>query len=123
MRDFLERSDPKDSDSWLGLIHDEVSIWEMNLKGHCHLREALLFQRKPPKLEDACGIFPNHIEGIEQRELKVLTSTCDGASLHCKFYCLHSALQVHQKGQLLLKLKMCMTGKQGPLTSFVILCI
>jgi len=25
-KDFLERSDPKDSDSWLGLIHDEDSI-------------------------------------------------------------------------------------------------
>ena len=25
-KDFLERSDPKDSNSWLDLIHDEVSI-------------------------------------------------------------------------------------------------
>lgn len=27
-KDFLERSDPKDSDSWLGLVHDEVSVRE-----------------------------------------------------------------------------------------------
>lgn len=76
----------------------------MNLKGHCHRREALLFQRKPPKLEDACGIFPNHIEEIEQRELKVLTSTCDGASLHCKFYCFHCSPGA-PKGTLIFKTK------------------
>ena len=94
-RDFLERSYPKDSDSWLGLIHDEVSIRKdlvfddrgkligfvdpgttqnkidelegsLTSEGSCTIPEeathmfVFMAVKSFLKLENACGIFPNH---------------------------------------------------------------
>ena len=137
-KDYLERSDPKDSDSWLGLIHDEVSIRKdlvfddtgkligfvdlgstqnnidelersLSSQGSSTIPEeathmfvfmavSLFSNWKMPvaffptttiKSYALLNIFWKCIEELEQRDFKVLTSTCDGASPHRKFYRFH----------------------------------
>ena len=137
-KDYLERSDPKDSDSWLGLIHDEVSIRKdlvfddtgkligfvdlgstqnnidelersLSSQGSSTIPEeathmfvfmavSLFSNWKMPvaffptttiKSYALFNIFWKCIEELEQRDFKVLTSTCDGASPHRKFYRFH----------------------------------
>ena len=44
------------------------------------------------------NLFSKCVENLEERGFKVLTSTCDGASPHCKFYKFHCPpvpLKVH----------------------------
>ena len=137
-KDFLERSDPKEYDSWLGLIHDEVSIRKdlvfddtgkligfvdlgttqnkidevegsLSSEGSSNIPEeathmfvfmavSLFSNWKLPvaffptttiKSYALFNIFWKCIEELEQRDFKVLTTTCDGASPHRKFYRFH----------------------------------
>lgn len=138
-KDFIQRSDPKECDCWLGLIHDEVSIRKElvfddtgKLIGFIDLGEtqnsidqferllssqvsstsapeeathmfvfmavSLFSNWKMPvaffptttiKSYALFNIFWQCIEELEQRDFKVLTSTCDGASPHRKFYRFH----------------------------------
>lgn len=138
-KDFNNRSDPKDSDVWVGIIHDEVSLRKDlvfddsgKLIGFVDLGsvqnsiddlEQCLSaeQNSPITPEEAThmfvfmvvslfsdwrmpvaffptttiksyalfNLFWKCIEELEQREFRVLTSTCDGASPHRLFYKYH----------------------------------
>ena len=138
-RDFLQRSNPKDIDFWVGIVHDEVSIRKDlvfddsgkligfvdlgNTQNSIDELEKSLSSKVSPSLAPeeathmfvfmALSLFSNWkmplayfptttiksfalfnvfwqcVEELEQRDFKVLTSTCDGASPHRKFYKFH----------------------------------
>lgn len=138
-KDFNERSDPRDYDVWVGIIHDEVSLRKdlvfddtgkligfVNLGSvqNCidDLEQCLsstdissitpeeathmfvfmvvslfsdwkmpvaFFPTTTIKSFALFNVFWKCVEELEQREFKVLTSTCDGASPHRKFYKFH----------------------------------
>ena len=134
-RDFNERSNPKDYDVWVGVIHDEVSLRkdlffddEGKLIGFVNLGSvqnsiddleqclsssiipeqathmfvfmaiSLFSDWKMPiaffptttiKSFALFNLFWKCVENLEERGFKVLTSTCDGASPHRKFYKFH----------------------------------
>lgn len=137
-QDFLSRCKPKECDSWIGIIHDEVSLRQElvfddsgSLIGFVDLGSA---QNSIDKVEkslssEGCSspeeathmfvfmavslfsdwkmpiaffptttiksfalfnLFWQCVEELEERDLKVLTTTCDGASPHRTFYKFHS---------------------------------
>ena len=138
-KDFSTRSDPKDYDVWVGIIHDEVSLRKdlvfddsgkligfVNLGSVQNniddLEQSLSSQEmssitpeeathmfvfmvvslfsgwKMPvaffptttiKSFALFNLFWKCVEDLEQRDFKVLTSTCDGASPHRLFYKFH----------------------------------
>ena len=139
-KDFTCRSNPKEYDKWVGIIHDEVSIRQElvfddtgKLIGFVDLGsvqnaidelEVLLSSKTSSTLvpEEAThmfvfmvvglftefkmpvcyfptttiksfalfNVFWKCVEELESRDFNVLTSTCDGASPHRKFYKFHA---------------------------------
>ncbi|CAB3992699.1 male-specific lethal 3 homolog isoform X1, partial [Paramuricea clavata] len=138
-KDFLDRCNPKECDSWIGIIHDEVSLRQDlvfddagRLVGFVNLGST---QNAIDSLEDSLSVggcstsspveathmilfmavslcsdwkmpiafFPTTtiksfslfnlfwkcVEELEERDFKVLTTTCDGASPHRTFYKYH----------------------------------
>ena len=131
-KDFINRSNPKDYDVWVGIIHDEISLRKnlvfddsgkligfVNLgsvqNSMDDLEQCLCAKQNSPTTPDEAthmfvfmavslfsdwkmpvaffptttikayalfNLFWKCIEELEQRDLKVLTSTCDGAYPH-----------------------------------------